>query len=217
VREPMHRAFKALLWVSFSGMMALPGSAYAQHPLCPAPTAEDTYYFTCRPGTDRLVASFLYDFSIRHLFKGPETFEIPTESLLDVLDLGKLLDSKKDDRKTLLKDRPVVVFRPLDGTTGEFKSVSATGSQTFKISYPDLSSAGELTIPEVIEGLYWRSPAHLELQFYKGHGIHFRLTGPGVPDYEDGLQCLSITASRARATTGDPTHRYFMSLFERCQ
>jgi hypothetical protein len=204
------------LSIGFCSVVTPASSAFAQRPLCPAPTAEDSYYLTCRPGTTDRVAAFLYDFSVRHLLKSSDTFSIQTSDVLDVLDLQKILDPANPDVKTLLDVRPAIDFTPLDRSTGEFLSKGPTGPQTLKASNDQLGIALELTIPEVVQGLYWRSPAHLELQFYKGHGIRFHLSGPKVTEFEETLQCISITGSRARATTGDPTHRYLATFFETC-
>lgn len=193
----------------------LPEVARAQHPLCAPPSAEDSYYYTCRPGSKALVAKFLYDLSVRHVLKADDSFDVPTDKFLGILDMQKILEPTNPDVTALLEQRPAITFTPLDNTTGEFIS-KGTGPQTLQVASQTLGISLELTVPEVVQGLYWRSPAHLELQFYKGHGIRFHLSGTHVTEYEEGMQCISISAERARVTTADPLHRYLISLYERC-
>jgi hypothetical protein len=207
----------ALLWASFATSIAVADPAWAQHPLCPAPAPDDSYYVTCRLGGDRVVTSFLYDFSVRHLFTSPDAFEIPTATIFGFLDDPMAVQADPDARAAFLKNRPTVVFRPIDATTGEFKSEGANGEQTLTVSHPALGSTVVVTVPAVVQGLYWRSPGHLDLQFYRERGVRFRITAPGAPDFDEALQCVSITPFRARATTADPKHRHLIDLFEGCE
>lgn len=206
------------LWpaLSLSALVAVESAALAQHPLCPAPAPEDTYYVMCEsPGRDQ-VQKFLYDFTVRHLFKGPESFEIASDTLIDVLGLRKIFDLSNPDVQAWLADRPSIQFTPLDGSTGDFISKNPKGPQTLNVSDDKAGIALQMDFPEVVQGLYWRSPAHLELQFYRGHAIRFHLSSRQGTKSEDELQCVSIAASRARATTADPQHRYLMSAFDKC-
>ena len=215
------------------GLAAGATRAEGQHPLCPAPSAEDSYYFTCRAGNKDQVARFLHDFSVRHLLRSEDRFEIPTDVLLQAFGLDTIFDPSNPSVKAMLERRPKVEFIPLDRSTGEFvskivepKNTPAArpaptpsptkGPETLTVANERIGVTLEITLPEVVQGLYWRSPAHLELQFYKGHNIGFHLSGRNIEEYEEGLECISITASRARATTADPLHRYLMSFYEGC-
>jgi len=216
VHTTQHSVLLALFCALLLGVTLPPRAARAQHPLCPPPAAEDTYFYTCRPNSADMVARFIYDFTVRHLFKSPDTLEIPSDKLLAVLGLQKILDPSNADVTAFLAKRDSVTFTPLDRTTGEFVSKGSSGAQTLTISNDKFGVSLELSLPETVQGLYWRSPDALEAQFYKGHGIRFHISGANASDYEDDIQCISITRARIRATTGDPTHRYLMGLFDKC-
>ncbi len=206
-----------------------PAVALAQHPLCPAPSPQDTYFVYCSPYPSDVVSAFLYDFSVSQLFKGRKTFEVPTDAFIESLGLGTLLFSNADDRRKLLADRPAVEFRPLDrlgddlvgkgySSSGEFILRGLAGAQTLVTRDPLTNASVRVDLPEVVQGLYWRSPAHLELQFYAGHGIKFTLSNAGgEATFQEALQCVSMSQSEMRATTADPKHRNLLARFGSCQ
>ena len=163
-----------------------------------------------------MVGSFLYDLSVRHLLISDDSFDVESKEILKVLDLEKFLSPDAPEIQQLLSDRPAVHFKPLDRSTGEFISTGTKGEQVVSGTNEKFGITLEATIPEVVQGLYWRSPAHLELQFYKGHAIAFHLSGKKINEYQERLDCVSLTARSARATTTDPAHRYLLNLFDRC-
>lgn len=211
-----------------AGCLSLASAASAQQPLCPPPSAEDTYFQYCSPYTEAGVQTFLYDFAVSQLYKGDQGFEVPTSSIIDTMGLGPLLFATAEERQKMLDARPTVKFRPFDrmgaemagkgySSSGEFISTGLAGAQVLKTVDPLTKASVEVEVPEVVQGVYWRSPAHLELQFYAGHAVRFTLGQGAAPTYQEAVRCVSISRSGARAVTADPRHRHLLSRFGVCQ
>jgi hypothetical protein len=202
-------------------------SAHAQHPLCPAPNPTDVYYVYCSPYAQGLVENFLYDFSVSQLFKSPRSFNLPTDLVIDSMGFGNLLFSTDEDRQKTLAERPTVEFHPFDAlgsdlagrgysSSGEFISTGLAGPPSLQTVDSVTGVRVKIEIPEVLQGLYWRSPAHLEMQFYPGHSLRYLVGGSDAAASPDTIVCVSITRSGARATTADPTHQ-LLSRFGACK
>jgi len=205
-----------------------PALVRAQHPLCPAPNQKDVYYIYCSPYAQGLVEDFLYDFSVSQLFKSPRSFNLPTELVIDSMGFGNLLFSTDTERQNTLAERPTVEFHPFDAlgtdlagkgysSSGEFISKGLSGAQTLQTIDSVTGVRVKIEVPEILQGLYWRSPAHLEMQFYPGHALRYTVGDSDEPAVDpDAILCVSITRSGARATTADPTHQ-LLSRFGACK
>jgi hypothetical protein len=202
--------------------------AGAQHPLCPAPAPGETYYIYCPNRAQAFVESFLYDFTVSQLFKSSDPIELPVAKVVEALGLDKLLFPTDQQRLAMTEARPTVEFRPLDrhddemngkgySSSGEFVSKSATGPQTLQSTDPLTGATVTIELPETIQGLYWRSPSHLELKFYAGHGVRFAIGAPGSAEFKDAVQCISVSRSEVRATTGSADNRSLLGRFGGCK
>jgi hypothetical protein len=204
-----------------SGLLLLLGlqpAAASQHPLCPDPTANDTYFYVCRPGMQSAIAKVLYDFTVDHLYRPPAPFERKLPALLQAVGLDVSSDPDDPKLRSLFEQRGNVEFTRLDESSGEFV-IKGPQADTVAVERTFMNNIYkvDLALPETIQGLYWRSPIHLELMFYKGHGVHLRLSSGTGPALDQDVLCLSVTPERTRVVTADPTHRHLVMLYEDCQ
>jgi hypothetical protein len=196
----------------------LPGYAWAQHPLCPQPAALDTYYVSCRPNTHLVVARFLYNLSIQHLLKDGDEFPVSLKAFLAMFGVDAMFRSDASAWDALMSASDDLVFRPIDNDVGEFLGGVPTGPQTLTATDETTGVRIEVTVPTRLRGLYWRTPANLDLRFYKGDVVRVRmLGGDNDVQYDAALQCISITDTGTRVVTSDPAHRYLLVGFDRCR
>ena len=193
-----------------------PRVASAQQPICANPAGDDSFYVSCRAGQSQKVAAFLHDFAMNQ-YLSTEKFELPSDKLLDLLALGDLLFPTPNDRVEFVAKRPSVEFRPLDEVSGEFVSRATVASQAIRSTDAHTGVKIEADIPALLQGVFWRSPGHLQLQFYKDHEIRFKVTSAKLPVYDEVIRCVTVTAGELRVTTADPEHRGLLNQFERCE
>jgi hypothetical protein len=196
-------------------LLSLASMAVAQ-PLCAAPSPLDVYYTSCKPGARDQVARFLYDLSVRHLLLSEGTVDVPALTFLKLLGLDRFFDPELNpEAHAGLEARDIISFRPLDRYSGEVLSTAESGA-TLNAVDDRVGLKLEVNIPVSVQGLYWRSPGHLEVKFYKGHEIAFRLRSNDGSELADRISCLSINGMEARAQTHDPEARHLLIGFEKC-
>jgi len=163
------------------------------------------------------VSKLLFAFTLDHLYRPPPPFQRDVAGLLQALGLGTFFDLNDPKLHPIIEQRGTVEFTRLDESSGEFVN-KGSGAATLSVEHAELGStfAIDLTLPEVIQGLYWRSPLHLELMFYKGHTVRFNFRSGAHDKFEEDILCLSATPERTRVVTGDPSHRHLMIFYQDC-
>lgn len=219
--EPMAPRSRMVLLACAVGAAALllgREAAATPRPLCPAPAADDVYYSVCRSGFRGVVARFVDDFTVDQLHQQSRPFRRDVADFLTSLGVEVYIHVDDALTQELLEHRSVVEFNRLDAASGEFISKGG-GNETFEL-HPALlgdKASLQLQLPETVQGLYWRSPLHLEFMFYQGHRVHFRFNwGDGTP-FEQEVACISVTPERTLVTTTDPDHRQAVIMYENCQ
>jgi hypothetical protein len=204
--------------VLVAGLTLTPTAAPAsQHPLCPQPRPDDTYYHVCRAGLRPAVSKFLHDLSVDHLYLPPATFSRQIGTVLQTLGMDAFIEADAAELQPRLDTHGNIEFTRLDESTGEFLN-KGSGPETLAVERTYLGRKYQitLTLPETLQGLYWRSPIQLELMFYKGHGLRLHLVPSGGEPFEQDIVCVSVTPERARVVTADPNHRHLIAVYEDC-
>jgi hypothetical protein len=178
----------------------------AQLPVCPQPEPDRPVYELCAPGARFVIAPILANLAIDVTIRGEGGPILREPRALFRSIASRTTQEKNPALDEFLDHLPPVKLTKLDTATGTLRLDVGEDERTFHstIVVGESSTELSLSLPERIEGGYWRTPGVLQMAFWKGQrvGLHVDVGGVGQLDAE--IECTVISGDGIRlVTSGD--------------
>jgi hypothetical protein len=212
------QVWNTILATALAAALTLAATAVdAQQPVCPQASAEQLYLTTCRSDGRMAAALFLSNFTIDHFFKvSPPPFRRKPIEL--VAPLARAMLKSNEDLAPWLDSLPDLKFTKLDTSTGTF-SMDIDEEQRWleTISKGWGQDHGlAVSLPKRLEGGYWRTPSVLQMAFWEGHRISFKIKPSRGEQIGGELECISISTDSIRFVVDGPGKPDFLIKFGNC-
>ena len=89
-----------------------------------------------------------------------------------------------------------------------FRSTIVVGNATTDVS---------LSLPERIEGGYWRTPGVLQMAFWKDRQVHIHVDVPGGDPFDADIECAAISGDGVRLVTSGDDIADVLVRFDSCR
>lgn len=158
----------------------------------------------CLPGGRFPATTLLSNLAIDHLLRADSRpIERRPREILESVAAKDFLDARGDLVEWTGRLGAVKMTR-LDTSTGTLK-LDVDEEQRRFASAMDVGGASwdvEFTLPARVEGGYWRTPAVLQVAFWKGSRVAVKASGPGV-DVVAEIECAVFAVDGVRLVTAD--------------
>jgi hypothetical protein len=180
--------------------------AAAQQPVCAQPDPERPVYELCAPGARFVVSAILTDLAIDETIRGQGAPILrEPRALFHSVASQTTLDKNPALDEFLTHLSPVKLTR-FDTATGALRMDVGEEERNFHstIVLGDAATDLSLSLPERIEGGYWRTPGALQMAFWKDRRIRIHVNVSSGEPFDAEIECAAISGDGIRlVTSGD--------------
>jgi len=180
--------------------MALCGAALAQSPVCPRPIPDRPVHVACAPGGRFAAAAILSNFAIDQTMRGDVgTFQRAPHGIFTSVTSQETQDGNAALGAWLAR-LAAASFTRLDTATGTLRMDVDEEDRSFttRMETGETTTDLSLTLPQRVEGGYWRTPGVLQIAFWKGRRVGFKASVAGASELASEVECLTISGDGIR-------------------